>query len=112
MTTNNNNAIPTKFTVYPMNPDGTPGEIIKKVIDLPKEPNYQQLKGILEEWFGREWFEHVFIDVKSGNPKSMFVDESGMIKSLPLNRVVSAKDEFYPGNIFGIAVVCDRRVWY
>lgn len=99
----------TTFTVY--SPDRNTPDVFK--VDLPKQPSYDQLKRILASWFLLpSEFEHVFINVKSRYPKSMFVDDAGRLIPLPHNPHVSNKDEFYPGDIFGIAVVVNRRVWY
>ena len=102
----------TQYTVYYA--DGRPFE--SGTVELNQVPSYKELKKFLSRWFDDSQgihFEHVFINcTQVGSEKSMFVDDVGFLKGLPFNSAVSDQHEFYPGRIYGTAVVMSRRVWY
>jgi len=97
--------IPTTYTIFM--PNDKAGEHKKFTVNWPKEPTLAMLHTVLDPVFGKDWFEHVYT---MDDRRSMFVDENGLLKHLPLNAHVSY--QYYNGPIVGPAVVFDRCVWY
>lgn len=111
------------------------GKIEHRTVELPDEPEYEQLRAIIEpivsEQRGRPaGFEHVAVLGKDRNPTDMFVDEFGALPpALPINdnatrvyhRASIERGEFVSARagiiadapkIHGDAVLFMRRVWF
>lgn len=93
-------------------------------VELPAEPDYFQLKAIIQPIIGeRNDFERVNV-LHEGEHTDMFVDENGQLKGLPLNVRATAiyRNNWLtqrPGTpaeslptIVGTAVLFSRRVWF
>lgn len=72
-----------------------------------KKPNYEQLTQLTKQHF--PWFERVKIRHPEFGVTDMLVDEEGLLKGLPLNRIASS---YYAGGspIVGTAIVFSRGV--
>jgi hypothetical protein len=93
-------------------------------VQLPAEPDYFQLKAIVQPIIGeRNDFEHVAV-LHNNQRTDMFVDEMGQLKGLPRNDRATAIYRHnwltqHPGTdpntlpwIVGTAVLFARRVWF
>lgn len=102
-------------------------------VDWPREPSFAQMRELIEpmiqspEFQGKAYLEHVRV-WHQGSYVSMFVDDSGTLKKLPVNE---AATKIYHANmvsdatrrgyeepntsdwpkIHGPAVLFDRNVW-
>lgn len=95
-------------------------------VDLPAEPGYNALRMLVMLHFEKGTdMEHVRVFSEAGEYVSMFVDESGMLKGLPVNPLatveyqrnvrVNAPDSELAKDmplIYGPAVLFDRNVWF
>lgn len=109
--------IETTYTVY--QPDGSSYE---GCIMWPKEPGYDLIREFVEPILHAD-LEHVAVLYK-GKKADMFVDDTGALKKLPINKAASdiyraAYLKRYPdvdpenlSAIHGIAILFDRIVWY
>lgn len=109
----------TEYTIIRAN-----GDEEVHTVELPAEPDYFQLKAVIQPIIGeRNDFERVNV-LNNGGYTDMFVDENGLLKGLPLNTKASA---IYRANwlkqhpkvdpeslppIVGTAVLFSRRVWF
>lgn len=98
-------------------------------IDWPREPSFTQIKSIVEpliqsEGSSQAYMEHVRVWF-NGAYCSMFVDDSGQLKNLPVNEAATLIYEanlrehdpallasLPPTKIHGPAVLFHRNVWY
>lgn len=105
-------------------PDGL--EETHEVKDWPEQPEYGQIREVLNKVFGEEsWPEHVnVLSPETDEYTDMFVDEDGRAKGLPHNPKATAIYQYNtlkncPGanqkdlwDIVGTAVVFNRRIWF
>lgn len=94
-----------KFSFYIVEP-GKPLGLVQ-TIEFSVEPTYAELHKLLQPIF-KDWFEHVRI-MFGKKEASMFVDESGLLKQLPINATAM---QYYPGIIVGTAVIFTENVWF
>lgn len=101
--------------------------------DLPKAPGYEVLREIIAPILERGALEHVSVwaDFDGGfkyKPLDMFVDDCGLLKSLPRNEAATAiyrranlmgrsslpaaDDPESLSFICGTAILFNRRVWF
>jgi len=129
-----------KTNVYFFTPENNSGCQIKEY-KLEKEPGFEEIRKIFEEFIPDCDMEHVsvlfdpgYIEAKDhvykGKPTDMFVDEIGVLKGLPANFQAT---QIYMANtirkygpayvtkllqagaaplIHGPAIVFDRQVWF
>lgn len=108
----------TEYTIIRAN-----GDEEVHTIELPAEPDYFQLKAIIEPVIGNNYFEHVAV-LHKGERTDMFVDENGLLKGMPRNERATAiyRNNWltqHPGTepetlpwIVGPALLFSRRVWF
>lgn len=97
-------------------------------VDWPKEPGYTVIRDLVEPLIQtpgtpEAYFEHVRVWYE-GQYASMFVDDMGALKGLPINPAATKiyhanmfehDPDFNPEDapsIFGPAVLFSRNVWY
>jgi hypothetical protein len=96
-------------TVYWVLLPGAPAE--RREVDWPEEPGYEMIRALVEPLLGGNNLEHVYVwDRLQTPPKAMdlFVDETGLLKGLPINH----HPHLYPGDIYGPAVLFERKIWF
>lgn len=81
---------------------------LTQLIDLPGEPRLEDLQRVARPWLGDALFERVRVKV-DGQITDMLVDEEGIPKGLAFNEQASA---FYPGRIYGTALIFSRPIWF
>ena len=108
----------TKFTIYRVGEEPEQREV-----DIPRDPGYVALAGIIEPLLDGNYLERVAVLV-DGKPTDMFVDEMGHLKNLPTNEAATGiyraltmrlRPETNPETlhaIAGTAIVFHRRVWF
>ena len=99
------------------------GDLVSKPHQLPRDPGYDALRALVLPHLAPGGMERVAV-LYAGNPCDMFVDDEGLIKRLPFNRVATG---IYRANsmrhdpkqnpddlpfIAGVAVLFDRKVWF
>lgn len=105
----------------------------REVHDWPREPGYDRIKALLEEWFPSGHFEQVNVLADFGGGEryeqlDMFVDDTGHLQHLPRNeaativyrraalmgraRIPIPSDPESLSWIAGPAVLFSRRVWF
>lgn len=107
-------------TMTIMRPDG---ETEAREIDLLDDPGYHRLKDLLHPLLDGGVLEHVTV-LHDGKRTDMFVDDCGLLKSLPRNEAATAiyrnnwltqhpdeEPESLPA-IHGPAILFSRRVWF
>lgn len=91
------------------------GEATRHEVDLERAPDYERIKEIVDEHLGGVWFEHVAV-LWAGQRTDMFVDETGLLKGLPLNprasSIYGAATRNDEAIIVGTAILFERRIWY
>jgi hypothetical protein len=92
-------------------------------VDWPRDPEYEQIRALVEPILGGAMMEHVYILGDKGEPQDMFVDEIGHWKNLSVNHEATRlyrratllrRPEVSPEElnyIVGAAVVFDRIIW-
>ena len=92
---------------------GTDGIIRTNEIDWPKEPSFTQMAELINPLLGDSpsnevYFEHVRV-WHEGQYVSMYVDDSGPLKRLPVNK---AATEIYHANLkFDLGYLADTSKW-
>lgn len=98
-------------------------EPVRRIIDLPDEPEWKHLQKVLSPLTGDNCPEHVAV-LHEGERRDMFVHESGHLIGLPRNedatkiyrnaslrREPNRDPETLPF-IVGPAILFDRQVWF
>lgn len=108
----------TAYTIYRVGQEPE-----KTEAELPSEPGYHALKGLISPLLDGADLEHVTV-LHEGTRHDMFVDEMGSVKGLPRNEPATA---IYRNNwltqhpsvdaesiaaIYGTAILFHRRVWF
>jgi hypothetical protein len=109
----------TEYTIIRAN-----GDEQVHTVELPAEPDYFQLKAVIQPIIGEHNdFERVAV-LHDGQATDLFVDENGLLKGLPRNERATAIYRHnwltqHPGTdpetlpwIVGVAVLFSRRVWF